>query len=238
MADPYAILGVGRNASAREVRDAYRRLALKFHPDRNPDPSANQRFQEINAAYAAIRAPRISRPPVAPPPRPYYRPRRSTSSNAQEQKIFASAAPYIRIWFVVFAIGCGTLIVDYLLPVRIEVERAVRVVGYPVPLVEMENGEKVTISKSQVTLLRKDSRVEVHTSLFFGFLRELRPLAGGAIRNLGSVYSNFAFAPLSWLLLAFAGIVVKKSQSARFYIAVVQLLLTLIFFPLFVASGW
>ena len=53
--DYYDILGVGRNASAEEIKKAYRKLALQYHPDRNPDDaSAEERFKEINEAYQVL----------------------------------------------------------------------------------------------------------------------------------------------------------------------------------------
>ncbi|MFN7991345.1 MAG: molecular chaperone DnaJ [Candidatus Micrarchaeia archaeon] len=52
--DYYEILGVARNASADEIKSAYRKLALKYHPDRNKDESATERFKEISEAYAVL----------------------------------------------------------------------------------------------------------------------------------------------------------------------------------------
>jgi len=53
--DYYQILGIGRNADEAEIRKAYKRLALKYHPDRNPnDPKANEKMKEINEAYAVL----------------------------------------------------------------------------------------------------------------------------------------------------------------------------------------
>ncbi len=53
--DYYGILGVSRNASERELKQAYRRLARKYHPDVNPgDKSAEARFKEINEAYEVL----------------------------------------------------------------------------------------------------------------------------------------------------------------------------------------
>jgi molecular chaperone DnaJ len=53
--DYYKILGVSRNASEKEIKQAYRRLARKHHPDLNPnDKSAEARFKEINAAYEVL----------------------------------------------------------------------------------------------------------------------------------------------------------------------------------------
>src|SRR2546423_428911 len=53
--DYYEVLGVGRTASAEELKRAYRKLALQFHPDRNPnDPQAESRFKEINEAYEVL----------------------------------------------------------------------------------------------------------------------------------------------------------------------------------------
>jgi curved DNA-binding protein len=56
--DYYKDLGVERNASAEEVKRAYRKLAMKYHPDRNPgNKQAEERFKEINEAYQVLSDP-------------------------------------------------------------------------------------------------------------------------------------------------------------------------------------
>lgn len=53
--DYYEVLGVDRQANASEIKSAYRRLALQYHPDRNPgDPSAEEKFKEVSIAYAVL----------------------------------------------------------------------------------------------------------------------------------------------------------------------------------------
>ena len=50
--DFYKILGVRRDASEREIKKAYRKLAMKWHPDKNKDdPKAQEKFQDLGAAY-------------------------------------------------------------------------------------------------------------------------------------------------------------------------------------------
>ncbi len=52
--DYYDVLGVSRGASKDDVKAAYRKLALQYHPDRNKDPGATEKFKEISEAYAVL----------------------------------------------------------------------------------------------------------------------------------------------------------------------------------------
>ena len=56
--DYYDVLGVGRSATGEEVKRAYRKLAVKFHPDKNPDdPHAEEKFKELGEAYDVLMDP-------------------------------------------------------------------------------------------------------------------------------------------------------------------------------------
>jgi DnaJ-class molecular chaperone len=55
MQNPYDVLGVTKNASAKEIKSAFRKLAKKHHPDQNPnDPKAKDRFSAVNQAYEIV----------------------------------------------------------------------------------------------------------------------------------------------------------------------------------------
>ncbi|MDX6671014.1 MAG: curved DNA-binding protein, partial [Solirubrobacteraceae bacterium] len=53
--DYYDTLGVARDASEKDIRAAYRKLARQYHPDVNKDPGAEDRFKEVSEAYEVLR---------------------------------------------------------------------------------------------------------------------------------------------------------------------------------------
>ncbi len=79
--DYHKVLGVSKKASKDEIRKAYRRLALLFHPDRNREAGAEERFKEINEAYRVLSG--LDKPPMA-------------ATSAQEMERWGESV--IKIW--------------------------------------------------------------------------------------------------------------------------------------------
>src|SRR5882672_5421517 len=55
--DYYAVMGVDRKASAEEIKQAYRKLARKYHPDVSKEPGAEEKFKELGEAYETLKDP-------------------------------------------------------------------------------------------------------------------------------------------------------------------------------------
>ncbi len=52
--DYYEVLGVDRGASQQEIKKAYRKLAMQYHPDHNDAPDAEEKFKELSEAYGVL----------------------------------------------------------------------------------------------------------------------------------------------------------------------------------------
>ena len=53
--DYYKILGVSRNATDDDIKKGYRKMALKYHPDKNKDPGAEEKFKEVAEAFEVLK---------------------------------------------------------------------------------------------------------------------------------------------------------------------------------------
>ena len=139
----YDILGVSRSATESDIKRAYRKLAIVYHPDKNPDPAAEQLFKLINEAYEVLGdPPKRSRydfeltEPLAvfqtspPPPRhrdPAYRPRRTRPRRKSESErlrdLMAHYLPHTaRISMLCFGL-CILLAIDYMWPRKQDTEK-------------------------------------------------------------------------------------------------------------------
>ena len=64
--DYYDILGLSKSASDSEIKSSYRKLAMKYHPDRNPgDKKAEEKFKEISESYEILKDPQKKRPTIS-----------------------------------------------------------------------------------------------------------------------------------------------------------------------------
>ena len=52
--DYYEVLGISHDASSEDIRKAFRKLAFQYHPDRNHDDGASEKFKEVNEAYEVL----------------------------------------------------------------------------------------------------------------------------------------------------------------------------------------
>ena len=95
--DPYKVLGVSRDASDDEIKQAYRRLAKQYHPDRNPgDQEAAKKMQQINAAYEQIKNPEKAQPSGGYNPYGGYGGYGSYSKHSSADEYQQAAFQYIR----------------------------------------------------------------------------------------------------------------------------------------------
>lgn len=147
MKDYYKILRVSRQASREEIKKAYRRLAVVFHPDKNPSAESSALFQEINEAHAILSDPDkrtqydylLSQPydtlTVEPVPHtkwhrdPAYRRRQQAGYKPSPPKpserllMMAHFLRYQRLVALAGIVLCAVLFLDYMLPDKQFTER-------------------------------------------------------------------------------------------------------------------
>ena len=256
--DYYEILGVSQHADAREIKRAYRKLAVRFHPDKNPDPLAADTFREITEAYEILGdvASRSSydnrnvntgyyeaetpqhRPHRDPAYRRPNRPRVKVKSERERTlETMASLLPITHKIVLISLFACALLFGDIILPAEISKETIVDTY-----VVSKKMGRK---SSMPSLMLRTDRGNVIEVSYIYesifkdGLLISIertrllsvttRVVAPGqTVEIRKSIYRNFSFAPIMLLLTAGFGFYFRKRIDYAFNAGVVSLMLLIL----------
>lgn len=261
----YDILGLTRSATGPDIKRAYRKLAVTYHPDKNPDPSAEQLFKLINEAYEVLGDPRKrSRydlelmEPIAvfqtatPPPRrhrdPAYRPNRPRPRRKSESErlrdMMAHYLPYtVRISMLCFGL-CMLLAIDYLWPrhkVTDQIENVVQYRDYPHSgsinhvVIHTTGGYEVKIPYENSKYFLPGERVVIHRSTFFRI-----PVQVDASRMTqplkNNIYGHFLFAPLALMVISGLGVMARRNVDYGFNLGVASFVIFFFFIAIILMS--
>jgi len=255
MTDYYLIMGIERTATEREIKRTYRKLAVKYHPDKNPSQSAEEKFKEINEAYMILSDPearaaydqRLANPGfyTLQDAQPWHRDpayTRATSrrpfSGPSERTIFMqSMLKYSRVLFYLGCFWCLVLLFDYALPSIVQDEIVVTDISELSRFARRERtGLLVTdkrhhfnVSLTEIRHFPKGSILHIYTSSLLSAIVRVENHDGTFIvNNLATIYRNFSFAPIMLLLTCSIGVLVRKGIEFHVNLGIVVFLLMIL----------
>ncbi|MCB2406876.1 J domain-containing protein [Hymenobacter lucidus] len=230
MPNHYRTLGVSEQATADDIRRAYRKLVLLTHPDRTTDPAAHQQFLLINEAYdvlisparrrgydallAASRTPPRPAPPAPPPPAAFARqPARSPFRRRTTPRIdFGKYQKPIRLWGKLLLLLGLLIMVDYYgaryTTTATFLSATIYNSGADTYLVRTSKGRFLTSGDYTSGHTPPTEAVQLRVSLLFRFIREARILPSGP--PLPVLFRHHALFTFTGLLLLAAGLTQGK----------------------------
>jgi curved DNA-binding protein CbpA len=242
-------LGLTINAHENDIKHAYRKLALQFHPDRNPSKEAAEIFIEINEAYEILSDPQqkfqydqlLTGTSPKPHRDPRYRPKPpgSYSGSSRKKEILEFMQANLKYSLMVSRIALlfsAVLIADYTLPpdkikrevVKLELKRELRDRSIQLNL---EDGESVTLNPKTALEFRQGSSITIYSSMIFSVPLILEnERTHFKTKVLLSIYGNFSFIPLVLLITSLLGTFYWKGTEFRFNLGVVNFFLMLLCF--------
>lgn len=250
--DYYEILGVSSTAHTAEIKRAYRRLAVMYHPDKNPSPEAEEIFKLINEAYDVLSDPdkrrvydsrfeTVFEPPVEnAQPRhrdPRYRGAGTarTAGGSGRQSIREQMAGYLKytsaISIFCFSIS-AVLLIDFSLPTRAAKEKIVKTEIHELRrerwlVLYTNGGHEISVPGDISRAFVIGEEVTVNNSFLLNVARSMEN--GPTTFRIGrSLYGNFIFAPTALLVLSGLGVALRKNVDYGFNLGVVSFIVLLI----------
>ena len=248
--DYYRTLGVSYAASEDQIKHAYRRLAIRYHPDKNPDPAAEAIFKEVNEAYDVLSDPekrrlydlRLNSPLVevtqnAPVPRhrdPAYRPTRPKTYRKSERErlheLMAEYVPIARIVTLVCFIISFCVFIDFVWPRKIHEEKIERTAlrrtysrnaSTTWWVIETSGNHVIDLPFEFEDSFTPGLSVTIHASVFFDIPTRVEG-AGQIIPIKKSIYGNFIFAPAALFIISSLGMAFRKDIEYGFNFGVIS----------------
>jgi curved DNA-binding protein CbpA len=237
--DYYSILGVHRNASEAEIKRAYRRLAVIYHPDKNKDPQAQEIFVAITEAYDVVGDPakrqayhqRMENPfaevlveePIIRHRDPAYRRRRPVTSPPPPRTSEAAELmkEYLHYFYWMSWVGLGIIslfFLDFLLPYSVKVEKvedvsAVRFRrGIAYFNATTESGDRFKIYPDADLPAYNDATIRWSKTLIYGTAMWLEPPDGTDRFELAYMYKSFIYIPLGLFITSLFAIFFRRRR--------------------------
>ena len=239
MKNYYEILGLHVSATDQQVKYAFRKLAVAYHPDKNPLPEAEDFFKEVNEAYEILGDPTkrfyydqlltgtvevVTVQAEAPQHRdPAYRRRRQAGYKPPVRKpsalmmMMEGLMKYVRLLSMAGCVWSLVLVLDYLLPNRIYKEKVTDRVS-----LTTENGHHFHLLGNEEKYFPTGSELNIYASRLFSVLVKVENEEHTyQLNNLASVYRNFVFMPVILLILSLMGLGLDKGTEFRFSVGTV-----------------
>ncbi len=251
----YQILRVEQSAGSDEIKRAYRRLAVTYHPDKNHDQGAEAIFKEVNEAYDVLSDPEKRRvydlklqypfgAVIEQPPRhrdPAYRPQRpKVYRKSENQRLYELMEQYLPIAqkasIFCFAVSMF-LLLDFLWPARVsnEIIESVstrrtysRNASTTWWVIHTTNGDEIDIPFTLSDYFLPKEPVRIHSSYFLGIALNAE-VRGHSEKLKKNIYGNFVFAPAALLVISAFGVIMRKDVSYGFNLGVTSFVIFLFF---------
>lgn len=238
----YQVLDVEPSATESDIKRAFRRLAIMYHPDKNRDPEAENIFKVINEAYDVLSDPAsrrlydlklqgLSENTIQPQPRhrdPAYRPSRprvyrpSESQRIHEAMVRFLPAAKASSW--VCFVFCTLLLIDYVWPPTVTEEDIVTITTVRTYtrnssttwwVIQTSGGIKAHLPFIESDYFKSGSKIKIEASRFLKIPFRLH--AGNHSTKIGkTIYGNFVFAPFALLIISGIGVLVRNNLDYGF----------------------
>lgn len=241
--DFYKVLGVFPNATGDEIKRAYRKLAVLYHPDKNPDPKVAERFKEITEAYNTLSDEEsrrlydlkfsaafqevFTKPPKAPHRDPRYRQQPPAASRRRDDKwtmheLISKGVKYTRYCSYAGLLVTLLLGIDYILPYQDHADKVINIYSVTFrrstayDIVETEGGRRLKLYDGDASCLKEGSSISIRSTLIYRIpMSASSPQICSTIR-MGYLYRPLIFFPVLLFVFSLLGLIRAISLETNF----------------------